>query len=193
MAVSILTWLVLLVNIALSAWNAYASGYNSVILQRYKGKFADFFQIANSFGLVLAFAGMAYSLAVIGSLIAASLGYLSASTLQLILAYNQLVFGGLLIVAGMVITIESILIASMRRDFWSIFTAVYNTLITIWNVYAYIRSFRSAMEIVQGGSDDDRRNALLILIAAAIAALFIVYGFYSLGKKRAEEALHTHA
>jgi hypothetical protein len=188
----VFTIIIMVFNLLISLWNAYSVGYNSVALQKYKGKFADFFQIANSFGLVLAFAGAAYSLAYFLSLIGANLGYLSPQVSVLISAYNLVVFGGLIVFSGIIITIESILIAYLQRNFWSIFIAIYNTIASIWNLYAYISSFKAATGIIDslGGNDDDSKSkAIAVLILAALISIFLVYGFYKFGKDKAKKEI----
>ncbi len=186
----VLTFIIMLINLGIALWNSYAVGYNSVVLQYYKGKFKDFFTIANSFGLVLAFAGAAYALSYFLSLILYSLGKISIEIVNLISAYSFLVFGTLIVFSGIVIAIESIIIASMRKDFSSIIVAVYNTLASIFNIYMYLRSFKYAYNLIASNEDEDNKNkALMIIIVAAIFAIILVYIFYKLGKEKAEKEL----
>ena len=186
----ILTISIMIFNLLISLWNAYASGYNSVLLERTKKMpFKDFFNIANSFSLVLAFGGASYSLSFFISLIASSLGYVSQEVALLISAYSFLVFGGLITFAGIVIAIESIIVAYYKRSFWSIGIAIYNTVASIWNLYNYITSFSYVKEIAgqYGSSEDNRTKAIIIIVIAALIALFLVYSFYKIGKKKAEK------
>ncbi len=186
----ILTIGIMIFNLLISLWNAYASGYNSVLLERTKKMpFKDFFNIANSFSLVLAFGGASYSLSFFISLIASSLGYVSQEVALLISAYSFLVFGGLITFAGIVIAIESIIVAYYKRSFWSIGIAIYNTVASIWNLYNYITSFSYVKEIAgqYGSSEDNRTKAIIIIVIAALIALFLVYSFYKIGKKKAEK------
>jgi hypothetical protein len=188
----IFTILIMIFNLLISMWNAYSTGYNSVALQKYRGKFADFFQIANSFGLVLSFAGAAYALTYFLSLIASSIGYISSDIVTLIAAYNLLVFGGLLTFSGIIIAVESVLVAYMQRNFWSIAIAIYNSIASIWNVYAYISSFKTATSIIGSfeNDNDSKLKAILIIIVAALIAIFLVYGFYKFGKDKALKELN---
>lgn len=188
----VLTFIIMLFNLGISLWNAYAVGYNSVALQYYKGKFRDFFTISNSFGLVLAFGGAAYALSYFISSILASMGKLSFEVVSLISAYSFLVFSTLIVFSGIVITIESIIMASMRRDFFSILIAAYNTLVSIFNLYMYIRSFKYAYNMIVSHNDDDNKNkAIAVVIVAAIFAIILVYLFYKMGKEKAEKELRS--
>ncbi len=188
----ILTIGIMIFNLLISLWNAYASGYNSVLLERTKKMpFKDFFNIANSFSLVLAFGGASYSLSFFISLLASYLGYISPEVALLISAYSFLVFGGLITFAGIVITIESIIVAYYKRNFWSIGIAIYNTIASIWNLYNYITSFSYVKEIAgqYGSSEDNRTKAIIIIVIAALIALFLVYSFYKIGKSKAEKEI----
>lgn len=180
----------MIINFFLSLWNAYASGQNMVFLENYKGKFKEFFMIANSFGLLLAFSGVAYTTIFFISYIASLVGYINVNTLNVIASYNLLVFGGLITVSGLVIAVESILIAYLKRNFFSIFIALYNVIASIWNLYAYISSFETARNIISSNNDDrDSGKIVLILIISVLIAFFITYNFYNLGKKKAKELL----
>lgn len=181
--------IILLLDFFLSLWNAYASGYNSVALTHYKGKGKDLFNISNSFGVVIAFAGSTYVMAIFLSWILSSFHYISNNVVQLILTYNFLVFGGLLLFAGIVITIESIVVAYIRRDFMSVLASIWNVIVSAWNIYVYVSSFRYAIDIAKnlGSDEDNKNNAIIILLIAAVISLFLTYAFYKIGKKKAEK------
>ncbi len=185
----IFVFIIMIINFFLSLWNAYASGQNMVFLENYKGKFKEFFMIANSFGLLLAFSGMAYVTIFFLSYIASLVGYINVSTLNAIASYNFLVFGGLITVSGLVIAVESILIAYLKRNFFSIFIAIYNVFASIWNLYAYISSFETAKNLISSNDDRDNSKIVLILIVGVLIAFFITYNFYNLGKKKAKALL----
>ncbi|NPA38427.1 MAG: hypothetical protein GXN99_01375 [Candidatus Nanohaloarchaeota archaeon] len=189
--VDVVTFFIMLFGLGISFWNAYATGYNSVILQYYKGKFKEFFTIANSFSLVLAFAGAAYYLSYFIAYIMAYLGKISYDVVMLISAYSFVVFGTLLVFTGVVIAIESILIAYLRRDFWSIFVAIYNSLVSILNLYTYFNAIGDAYNLIKGsGDDEDSKNkALMIVLLSAIISIILVYLFYKKGKEKAEKEI----
>lgn len=123
------TIFILIINTLLSFWNAYSSGYNAVALKLYNGKGSTFFRIANYAGLVLSFAGLAYVLMFVLGFIANSMGYIGIEILEFLIAFNQLVFGGLITFAGLLVTIETIILAFIRRDIWSILIAIFNSFI----------------------------------------------------------------
>jgi len=188
----IVTILVMIFNLVISLWNAYASGYNSVILEKTRNmKFRDFFSIANSFGLVLSFAGATYALSFFLSYLAYALGQINVDVVLLIASYSFIVLGGLIVFSGIVITIESILIAYLKRNFWSVLVAIYNTFASVWNIFVYISSFRYAKDIADkyGSDEDNRVKAIIIIIIAALIAIFLVYTFYKWGKNKAEKEI----
>ncbi len=189
---SIFVFFIMIFNLVISLWNAYASGYNSVILERARHmKFRDFFTIANSFGLVISFAGATYALSFFLSYLAYKFGYINAEIVALIASYSFLVFGGLIVFSGIIITIESILVAYLRRNFWSILVAIYNTIASVWNIFAYVSSFKYAKDIADryGSDEDNRTKAIIIIIIAMFIAIFLVYTFYKWGKNKAEREL----
>ena len=100
-------------------------------------------------------------------------------------------FGTLIVFSGIVITIQSILVAYLRRDFWSIIVAIYNTIASIWNIFIYLSSFRYATSIAKkyGDDEDNRSKAIIILIISALIAIFLVYTFYKAGKNKAEKEI----
>ncbi len=56
--VDLLTLLILLFDVIISIWNAYASGYNIGLLRKNNG--GGFNEVASYAGLCLAFAGIVY-------------------------------------------------------------------------------------------------------------------------------------
>ncbi len=184
-------WLFIILGIVISVWNAYASGYNSVLLRNYEGKFAEFFRLANSFGIVLAFAGATYYTAVILALLGTSLGYVDPLAANALLSLNFLVLGGLLLVSGVVIAIESIIVAYYRRNLLDIAVAGWNILAVLWDAWVYFTNFGRALSVWESSSDNARGNALILLALAAIIGVVITYAAYRLGVERAKSVVVT--
>jgi len=174
----VLTLLILLFDAIVSVWNAYASGYNIGLLKKDYG--GGFTRVASYAGLGLAFAGMVYVLVVVLSFLAYFFDYVTEDTVTYALSLNFLVFGALIIGFGLVITIQSVIIASQRRNFWSILTALYNGFAEILDIASYISGFKEA---VQATSSDKRGsgNALVIILVAVLIGFFIIYGAFRQG------------
>ena len=128
----LLTLLILLFDVIVSIWNAYASGYNIGLLRKSNG--GGFNEVASYAGLCLAFAGIVYVMIVVLSYLAYFFDYVTEDTVNFALSLDFIVFGVLIIGFGFVIAIQSIIIASQRRNFWSILTAIYNGFVEILDI-----------------------------------------------------------
>jgi len=178
------------IDIVISVWNAYASGYNSIILRQLETKNPtdwkiSFYSIANQFALVLAFAGATYGTALLLGYVLYALHYIAASTLIALLSLNGLVFGGLIVFTGIVIAIQSIIQAYYTRRGIDILVAVYNIIASIWNVFAYISSFEGLLQGWESSSEEDKNRALIIIAIAVIIGIILTFYAYQMGRKKA--------
>ncbi len=189
--ISIGLFLLLAVNFGISLWNAYAAGYNLTMLRYAETPLKSFFTFASYATLVLSFAGVSQVFATVLSLILLALGKISVDVVLYVSGYSFLVFGTLIVFSGIIITIESIVIATQKRDFWSILISIYNVIASIFNIYNYITTFRYASELIKSGDEREENNALLIVLVSALFAFFVVYNFYKMGKKKAEEEINV--
>ncbi|MGC8687640.1 MAG: hypothetical protein ACP5RM_02995 [Candidatus Micrarchaeia archaeon] len=179
----IIAALILIFDFVISVWDAYASGYNIGILRKAdKGSFS---LVASYAGLGLGFVGITYVMIIVISLLAYAVGYVGPGVVEYAMAFNFLVFGLLIIGFGTVITIQSIMVAAKRRNFMSIFLAIYNTIALVWDIAIYAEGFRSAVGILKGDRND-RGNAMIIVLAAVLVAFFITHAAYKRGLKKAE-------
>ncbi len=184
-----------IIDIIISVWNAYAAGYNSVILRKLEEKNVTdwrvtLFSLANQFALVLAFAGATYGTALLLGYILTALGYITYSTLIALYSLNSLVFGGLIVFTGIVIAIQSIVQAYYSRKGIDIAVAIYNTIASIWNVIQYISSFEALLGTWQSSEEEDKNRALIILALASIIGIVLTFYAYQLGRKKAVHELH---
>jgi len=182
--------IVAIFDIILSVWNAYASGYNSIILRKAEERnITDWkvtlFTLANQFALVLAFAGATYGTALLLGYFLTAIHYISYQTLIALYSLNSLVFGGLIVFTGIVIAIQSIVSAYYSRRAIDIVTALYNTIVSIWNVLTYISNFESLLSAYRSSDEEDRNRALIILALAAIIGIVLTFYAYQLGRKKA--------
>ncbi|MFP3132139.1 MAG: hypothetical protein RXQ77_02265 [Candidatus Nanopusillus sp.] len=185
MGISIFYILIVIFDILLSIWNAYNAG-RSLEYMKLNNIESDWPRMVAYSTLILSFAGAAYSNTSLLSIAAYYLGYIDIYTLLGVLSFSFLVFGFLIILFGIVVTINSIIVASKTRRFFDIAIAVYNSIAVIWDIYSYIEGFSTAFSILRNQFGNEERNSqgvfILIIIAAVLIAVFMVYGAFKYGK-----------
>jgi hypothetical protein len=184
---SILDILIIILDFAISVWNAYASGFNIGMLKKTRGKPSAFQEVSSYAGLGLAFIGMSYVLAIVLSFAGASFGYIDPGTVDFILAFDFLVFGILIIGLGIIITIQSIIIASQRKSIGNILGVVWNAFAGAWDIYAYASGFKQSVDILRREDRERETDALIVIIVAVLISFFIVYAAYKHGYNKALE------
>jgi len=124
------------VGLGLSLWNSFAAGFAYGMYRRTGDRFDLFTAIV---GAVIGFVGFTYYIAAIISAIAPALGWMSAKTAEVLMAYNNLVFGGLIVGIGYLVLAQSIYatIKSDRKSFWDIATVLWNLFAVISNTLCY--------------------------------------------------------
>lgn len=185
MGLDILYVLIVIFDILISIWNAYNAG-KALEYMKLNNIESDWPRMVAYSTLILSFAGAAYGNASLLSIVAYYLGYIDIYTLLGILSFSFLVFGFLIILFGIVITINSIIVASKTKSFFDIFIAIYNSIAVIWDIYTYIEGFSTAFNILKDQFGNEERNSqgifILIIIAAVLIAVFMVYGAFKYGK-----------
>ena len=179
--IDVVTILVLIFDLILSIWNAYASGFNiGTIRKNGGGKFSEIVSYA---GLCLAFAGAVYVLMVILSFGAYLLDYVSMDAVNTAIALDFLVFGFLIIVFGLLVTVQSVIAASRNRG-WSILGAVYNIFAEVLDITNYASAFSETRHMISGNHKDDE-NVVGIIILSILIGFFIVFAAYKHGYNKA--------
>jgi len=177
--------IIIIIDFVISLWDSYASGYNLEFLKEGKTH-ASKLQYAFAYsGLGLGFTGMAYVMSLIISYVAYYLGYVSATVVNEVAAYSFLVFGILIIGFGIMVTLQSIIIAYKRRSIWSILIAAWNTFAVVFDIVMYITSFKEAASIIKKGGKDNG-NVYFIIIIAVLIAFIMSYSAYKQGLKKAK-------
>jgi hypothetical protein len=184
--VDILTILVLALDFGLSIWNAYASGLNVGTLQREGG--GSWLRVVAYSGLGLAYSGVSYVMLIVVGYAAYALGYVTADVANGVLGLDFLFFGLLIIGFGLMVTIQSIIVAFRRRSFGGIAIAIWNVFAEIWDIASYAEGFGEAVSIVRGAGSDrqDETSIVLIVIVALLIAYFIAHAAYIHGKRKAQ-------
>jgi len=185
MGISIFYILIVIFDILISIWNAYNAG-KALEYMKLNNIESDWPRMVAYSTLILSFAGAAYANTSLLSIAAYYLGYIDIYTLLGVLSFSFLVFGFLIILFGIVVTINSIIVASKTRRFFDIAIAIYNSIAVIWDIYSYIEGFSAAFSILRNQFGNEERNSqgvfVLIIIAAVLIAIFMVYGAFKYGK-----------
>jgi len=186
--VDLLSALIIVVDFVISIWNSYTSGFTYGMLKKNGGPSWMYLSVA--LGLALGLAGAIYVTAIVVSFAAYVLGWVDAGTVDLLLAYNFLVTGALLIVLGIGATVQSIYIAIKRPGFWTIAGALYNTFASIWNVFSYISNFGPATQIITYERRNERQSSIvqvvIIGIIAILLGVLLAYVAFWMGRNHGE-------
>lgn len=184
--VDILTVLILVVDFGFSVWNAYASGLNVEMLRRGGG--SSWLRAVAYSGIGLAYCGASYVMLIVVGYIAYFFGYITADVVDGVLGLDFLFFGLLIIGFGLMVTIQSIIMAVKRRSLGGIATAIWNIFAEVWDIASYAEGFGEAISLVKGTSGDERdeTSVILVVIVALLLAYFIVHAAYIQGKRKAE-------
>ncbi|MCL4373265.1 MAG: hypothetical protein M1360_01115 [Candidatus Marsarchaeota archaeon] len=181
--IGILVVLILAFDFVISVWNAYASGYNIGMLRK-AGNNSGFSRAAAYSGLALALVGMTYVLVVVLSVIAYALQYVGIGVVDYALAFDFLVFGIMIIGFGLMITIQSIIIAAHRKSFGSIAIVLWNTFAEVWDIASYAEGFRASVQMLKANKQS-RANAYVIVLVALLIAYIITHAAYKHGLRKA--------
>ena len=173
---------ILIFDFAISVWNAYSSGYNIGMLRKIgKGGFS---KAAAYSGLGLAFAGITYVLIVVLSMVAYALQYVGIGAVEYALGFDFLVFGLMIIGFGLMVTIQSIIVAAHRKSFGSIGIAIWNTFAEVFDIASYAESFRASVSMLKSDKEE-RANAYVIILVALLIGYLITHAAYKHGIKKA--------
>ncbi len=179
---TILTILIIVVDLLISLWNCYAAGYNIGILSKRKKK-SNFAKIASYSGLLLGYVGLAYVFSIIIGFIAYYLGYIGIGVFSGLLSFSFLVFGILIIGFGLLVTIQSIIIAIEKPNIWNILIAIYNVFAESFDIFAYAEGFSEATSVVK--REGENLDVYALLIVAVLIAFFVGHASYKHGYKKA--------
>ncbi len=189
MALDLLTIGILALDFIISVWNSYAAGFNiSLLYKEDKVGLTLLVWISSICALVLGFIGTTYVLSTVIGFVLYSFSYISADILTSLLAINFLVFGFLITVLGIIIAIETVVMAVKRHNLSSILVSIYNTIASIWNVFTYINNFGAVGDLLRGEDKDSKDHAILIIAVAAVVSIIITYLAFHMGMNRGGRA-----
>lgn len=176
----------LLLNLAISMWNAYAAG-------RIWREVSGFMKLVAWSALVMSACGFLEVLAIVLGFIAISMHWINQHGFDALLSLTYLLIIVPVLGAGLIITIHSWIEAYKRRDFGSIVVAGYNTAADAYNIYeaadgGISGAFKSVSESFSSDDEDDsvaQVVVLLILLVAMALASGLTIVFFQIGRSHA--------
>jgi hypothetical protein len=178
--------LIIVFDFVVSLWNAYASGVIWGLLRNQPGRIFE--KACAISGLGLAFAGVAYSTTIVLAWVALDVQYIGAWDFLYLVSFDFLVFGAMIIGFGVLVTVQSIVIAYRQRSFGSIAISVWNTFAEIWDIAIYARGFQAAASAVKGNRSGRGAVVALLVVAVAIACIITYFAFRA-GLRKSEGAI----
>jgi hypothetical protein len=182
--VDLLSVVIIVVDLVLSIWNSYSAGLTYGMLKKNGGPGWAYASVG--LGLSIGLAGAVYVTAIVVSIFGYVFGLVDLGTADLLLAYNSLITGALVVVLGVGVTIQSIYIAVRRPSFWNVGGAIYNPLASIWNVFAYMRDFGPLESLINQERQNERKSGVgtLIVIALVVVLLGVLLAYVSFNAGR---------
>jgi hypothetical protein len=83
-----------------------------------------------------------------------------------------------------VIAIQSIIIASERRNAGSVLVALYNGFVEILDIGSYVSGFKDAVSVATGNKRGEA-SAMVIVIVAVLIGFFIIFAAFKQGFSKA--------
>lgn len=187
----VLLTLLLLVNLLISAWNAYAVGRTWD-----DSRSAPFGRVVGWAGLVMSASGFTYVYVALFGWGAYMANKLTVESLQALLSLGYLAIIIPVIGSGAVITLHSWHIAWKQRTLGNMAVAGYNTFAQAHNMLSAIRDIPGAFDIVMSffgsdtkgkskSKDEDKATVLLIAIFAIAAGVLSTYSIFATGRRHA--------
>lgn len=166
-------FLLVLLNLGISFWNARVTG----LVWAETKAIGGFTRFMTWMGAIMAAVGFSWCYLIVLALGAQSLGYLDAKGMKLALELGYIILAPLVLFSGFFIWIDSVVQAWRQRDMASIGTAAWNTFAQAHNTYSAIEGFGSAFSDVfsafTSDADEDTVKAIpLLLIVALVAFAF---------------------
>ncbi len=177
--VDVFAIIILVVNFVFSIWNSYSAGLSYGMLKRNGGPAWAY--LSTILGLSLGLVGGVYVTSIVVGFIGFFFGFVDLGTVDLLFAYNFLVTGLLIVVLGIGVTIQSIYVAAKRPSFWSVGSALFNTIASIWNVFVYMKNFGPLESLINQERQSERDSNLgtLIILAIIVVVLGVLMAYVS--------------
>ncbi len=168
----LITLVLLLINAAISAFNAWSVGRSWADV---KASGSGWQKIVVVSAFIMSGCGFTWCYLIIFGFIANGMGYLDPDTVVAMLQLGYLVVILPILGSGLAIWIDSVSTAFRRRDLGSVGTAAWNTFAMAHNTYSAVRNIGGILKALgkffKGGSG--KGKAQLLVIALVILALLL--------------------
>jgi hypothetical protein len=175
----VLTVVILIIDAVTSVWNSYSAGKVSSVN---KGLGVLFYVLGGLFP-------MTYVMSIVLALLLAYFKIITQAITSLLLNFDFIVFGAVIIAWGVIATATSIIVTVRTRDWRAGLVSAYNIGSLVYDVWDYLANIGSAIgDFLKGlASDRDEDSAILVLVvvtAIALAIGFIItYAAYRAGRE----------
>jgi len=175
----VLTVVVLIIDAVISVWNSYSAGKVSSVN---RGLGVLFYVLGGLFP-------MTYVMSIVITLLLSYFKIITQAIVSLLLNFDFIVFGAVIIAWGVIATATSIIVAVRTRDWRAGLVSAYNIGSLVYDVWDYVSNITSAIADFAGdlASDRDEDSAVLVLVvvtAIALAIGFIItYAAYRAGRE----------
>ena len=172
----IMIFLMILVNIGISFWNAKEAGK---IWAESKGV-GGWVRVLTWCAVIQSAIGFTYAYAIIIGALAYNFGYISPYTFRLLMDLTYVLIIIPALGSGLAITIHSWIAFAREKSLMNLGTAGWNTFAQAYNMYNAYQSFGEAFlnvadglgSIGDGDSDNNSYRAILLVLIAALAGIF---------------------
>jgi len=174
---SLLGFVVLILNFGISWWNARVVGLDWVESKHLGG----WIRFMAWMGWLMSALGFTWCYVLVLALIANSAGYIDARQTEAAMSLGYLIVVPGMLISGLFIWIESLVRAWRQRDLPSIGIAAWNTFAQVHNTYAAVEGVGGAAKSVgslfSSADPDDLKGAavlaVILIVLAALAGGFI--------------------
>ena len=171
-----MAWLLLIVNLGISWWNARVTGLDWV-----ESKFiGGYVRFMCWMGWLMSALGFTWCYVMILAVLAHGSGYIDARQMEAAVSLGYLVVLPGILVSGLFIWTDSVVQAWHRRDLPSIGIATWNTFAEIHNVYSAVRGIGPALKSVGSlfsDADEDEAKIGVIIVVVLIVVAAVAAGF----------------
>ena len=176
----IVTVVILILDAVISIWNSYTAGQVASVN---RGLGILFYVLGGLFP-------MTYVMSIVITVLLAYFKFITQAIVSLLLNFDFIVFGAVIIAWGVIATATSIIVAVRTRDWRAGLVSAYNIGSLVYDVWDYVSNITSAIADFAGDlarDEDDEGSGLLFLIIITVIALvigfIITYAAYRAGRE----------
>ena len=163
----VLTVVVLIIDAVISVWNSYSAGKVSSVN---RGLGILFYMLGGLFP-------MTYVMSIVITVLLAYFKIITQAIVSLLLNFDFIVFGAVIIAWGVIATATSIIVTVRTRDWRAGLVSAYNIGSLVYDVWDYVSNITSAIADFTGDLASDRDEDSAILVLVVVTAIALVIGF----------------